>query len=234
LIVQGWLPYAGCAAVLVAVIATVVRSRRVITWPLSIVLLLLTAAAIIARKRAAVEGAEIWIYALSSAGTMVFWWLATDSAARRTTGFTAALLLCANAGVAALVLVDAGTQTMGQIVGALAVSLFVVALMSLWLRNLTLADGGVLVTAMLLLGLILCGETHFFGDVLTMDAILLTVAAPAALWLAQLVPPRRPVVRFIVSALVLFAILACPLIVAAKGLKHTMREQMESTNYESM
>jgi hypothetical protein len=231
LIVQGWLPYAGAAAVLVAVVATLARGRRAIAWTLSIALLALTVAAVVARKGAAVEGPEIWLYALAAAGPVLLWWLATEPAARRTPGVTVPLLLSANAGVAALVLADAGTQTMGQILGALAIALFVVAAMGLWLRNLTLADGGVLASGILLLGVIFCGETHFFGDVRTIDALLLTLATPAALWIAQLLPARRPLIRFLVAAAVLLAILACPLITAARGLHQTMREQIESTDY---
>jgi hypothetical protein len=229
--VQGWLPYLGAGGVLVAVLATVTRSRRAVAWSLSIVLLLATAWLVVGRKRAAVEGNEFAVLLAVGAAALVGWWVATELVAERLRGPALPLWLAAAAGSAALVLADSGTQTMGQIAGALAVALAAVGVMAFRLRDLTLAGGGVLVTGVLLVGLLVCHETHYFGDVRTLDALALVAAAPVALWVLQLLPRKRPWLRYVVSGALLSGILSTAVVPAVRGLQHTMQEQLESTSY---
>jgi hypothetical protein len=80
-----------------------------------------------------------------------------------------------------------------------------------------------------LLGLVLCG--YFFAD-LTPTELLILAAAPLTLWAGE-IPPlrRRPWARFIVSAVLMLAVLSVAVISAAKGVKRTMDEQTESYQY---
>ena len=222
---QGWLMYLAMTAAAVSLIATAVRARAVVIWPLSIMLLFATARLL--PKAESLESA-FWPTVAIAAGAMLVWWITMERLASRTLGATLPFLLSGVAGVLALVLVDAGTQLVGQICGAVAVMLLAIAAVALWYRNLTLAHGGILITAVLLLGLLLCG--HLYADVTMRDVILLAVA-PLAAWGGEFLPARRPWLRFIVRFVLVFAIVALPLVTAAKGLKATLQEQMESTQY---
>lgn len=230
---EGWLPYLAVPVAILGVIATVAAGRRgrAGAAAASVILLLLTAFLLGGPKRQSAEPREAWTLIAIAAATMLAWWAAMEPLARRLRGPTLPLLLSATAGVTALVLVDTGTQTLGQIAGAVSVALGTIALLALVrLRNLTLARGGVLAVAVLVLGLILVGETHFYGYMEPSHAFLLA-AAPLAAWLGQLVPARKRKLRFAVAALAVLGVLSIPLVPAVRGLHKTMTEQTESYVY---
>ena len=128
-----------------------------------------------------------------------------------------------------MVLVDSGTQSFGQLAGAIAIALGFIGLSGLWFRRLTLSRGGILALTMTLMGLILCG--HLVADVKCRDLIVLALA-PLSLWAGQIpVINRRPWRRFVVAGLAMLLVLSIAVVPAIKGLATTMKEQTRSYEY---
>jgi len=235
---QGWLVYAGAAAVLVAVIATMLPPRgRLIDTVLSAALLVVTAW-LLSRPRAEaidpvtmekIDPRVFWAWTIGSAVAMVAWYFAMEWLARRRPGGGLPLLLSAAAGSAALVLVDSGSMSLGQITGGIALPLLVLAAAGWWFRDLSLARGGALAVAVTLLGMLLAG--YYYAE-LTPRNLAILAGAPLAAWLAE-IPPlrRRPRAGFAVAAVVTLAVLTIAVAPAIKGLHKTMKEQTESTAY---
>ena len=237
-VAQGWLFYFAALAVVVGILATIQmafssapRPRPMLVGVLDFlaVFLLFLAPRLIFARAAALGPAKIRLGALAVFGGMFLWWLGMEALARRRHGVTLPLLLSAFAGSSALVLINARTQTLGQIAGAVAVALLVMTLLSLWYRQLSLAGGGILAINLIVLGLLLCG--HLFAD-LTCREMLILAAAPLALWTGEIPPiARKPWLRFAVSAVLMLAILSAALVPALQGLKQTMDEQSQSSQY---
>ena len=222
--VQGWLVHLCTAAVIVGLLATFKAARRWIAPVLSIATLVAVAWLLQPAHSRTIKFTAI------VAGAMTAWWIAMATLARRHTGAGLPTLLAGWAGCAALVITDSGTQSLGQLAGSAAVMLAIMMAAAWWFRNLSLAHGGMLAVAVIVLGLILLG--HRLADLTTRDAILLA-AGPLAIWFGELPGVRRqPWLRFAVATIAMFGVLAIALVPAVKGLYQTMTEQTESTLYE--
>jgi hypothetical protein len=117
-----------------------------------------------------------------------------------------------------------------MLTGAVAFPLLIVALAAAWSGGASLARGGILAGAVLLLGLLLGGR--FLADLSTRDMALLA-AAPLAAWAGEIpgLGKGNSWKRNAVRIVAVLAICALPAFDAAKGLKETLREQTESYQY---
>jgi hypothetical protein len=166
---------------------------------------------------------------MAATAGMVVWWIAMELLASRLRGATMPLLLTITSMVAATVITNAHSQAYGQLAAGLGAALAAVTVLAFWLRGLTLARGGVLAVAAILLGLLLCG--HHYADLGQRDLILLA-AAPLTAWIAEIPPlARKPKSRWIIRFAVVVIVLAIPFIPAAKGLRQTMQEQQQAYPY---
>jgi hypothetical protein len=174
-------------------------------------------------RAAALEPGELRTTLAVAIGGFIAWWGAMESLAARERGGAFPLLLSAAIGSAAIALVAAHTQALGQILAGVAVVMLVIGVLGFWYRELSLARGGVLAIALTFLGLLLCG--HLYADLTPRDALIIA-AAPVTLWLGQ-IPAlhRRPVAKFVVCATALLAVLSIAIVPAVKELKATMDEQ---------
>jgi hypothetical protein len=226
---QEWLPFTGAVAVIVSILATYL-GRWTWSGPLSILLLVLTAWLVTRGRRAALSGQEFAELVGIAIVAGVVWWIVMSMLASRMHGGLLPLLLSGVFGGAALVLVDGGTQRLGQIEGAVAIVLLAIAAVSLWLNELTLARGGILALTIVALGTLWCG--YLYADVKPIDVMILMVA-PMFAWVAVLpwIRSWRPWVRFAVCFVLVMGVVAIAVVPAAKGLRQTLKEQMESTQY---
>ena len=228
---QTWLIYLGGISVFIAIAATVAGSKRW-RWPiigLSVALIVATVW-LLARSQIPMFGWRRFLMraAIVAVG-MVAWWLLLDRLAGRSKSGAAALplILTITAAVAALAIVNAHSLFLGQLAGASAAVLGTITVAALWFKKLSLARGGVLTLAVVLLGVILA--SHFFSDLSRLDLILL-MAAPLGAWLGEL-PLKSRRTRIAVSVVAVLLILLIPLIPALKGLRETMQEQTDSYMY---
>jgi hypothetical protein len=108
--------------------------------------------------------------------------------------------------------------------------LLAIAAVALWLNELTLARGGILALAIAGLGTLWCG--YLFADVKPIEVVLL-MAAPLFAWVGALpwVRSWRPWLRLALCFGLVMGVVAIAVVPAAKGLRQTMKEQMESTEY---
>lgn len=227
---QTWLVYLGAASVLIAVAATVTAKSRW-RWGVVIASVALIAATVwfIGRTQIPIIGWRDFLVRMAViAGCMVVWWLLVDRLAARTKGPAVPLVLMTTASVAALALVNAHSVFLGQLAGASAAALGAIMVLSLWFRKLSIAHGGVLTLAVVLLGVILAG--HFFADLSMLDLILLA-AAPLAAWVGEVKLIKSKRARFAVRVIAVLLVLTIPLVPALKGLRETMQEQTDSYMY---
>ena len=224
--VYAWLIVAAGVAVVVSIIASVGERTRWTVVGLSIALLVATVALIAWRRKASLQPAQFWTSVAVTTGGLVVWWASMEPLAALRRGATIPLFLSAAAGASALVLTDGGTARFGKIAGGAAVALLVVALMAMWLRDLSLARGGVLATAIAVLGLLVCG--YYYADVARIDVAIIA-AAPLMAWFGELplIRSRKPWLRFIITAVLVLGVLAVAVVPAAQGLRKTMQEQSE-------
>jgi hypothetical protein len=227
--VDGWLMLMGLVAAIVGVIATAAGQRgRLGSWILSVAVLVVTAWLVMRPRSRNLSPQEFWIAVSVAAGGMILWWIAVESLASRVTGMTMPLVLSITALASGAALMNAGSQAFGQLAGAIGVTLAAIAVMLLWMRGATISHGGVLAVAVLLLGLLICGQ---FYD-LSLSHLILLAAAPLTAWLGEIKPlDRKPFIRFGVRMVALLIVLAIPLVLAIKGLKKTMNDQTESYQY---
>ncbi|MEO6437010.1 MAG: hypothetical protein ABIP55_14805 [Tepidisphaeraceae bacterium] len=227
--VQTWLVYLGVPVVLIAIIATVSpRRARWIVFALSVTLIVLSVWLFSRPLARSLEPREFWTRTAFFAAGAVAWLGLMEALASRVKGATLPLLLWICAVGAALAVINAHSLLLGQLVGTVAAALGAIALLGLWFRNLTLARGGVLALAVVLLGLILCG--HLYADLSQRDLILLA-AAPLMAWAGELPFLKRGGVRFAVRLIAVLLVLAIPLVPALKGLQQTMQEQTDAYSY---
>jgi hypothetical protein len=180
-------------------------------------------------KQESVEPRLFWIWIIGLTVAATVWWVLMDVLAARTRGGGVSILLSLVMGTAALSLVNASSQRLGQLSGAVAIALGVIAVVGFWGRESMVARGTLLVIVVLLLGMLVSGK--FFAD-LTLRDMLLLAAAPLAMWAGKLPWVRNHWLRrFAVSALAVLIVLAIPLTTAVTGLRTTMREQSEGYEY---
>lgn len=226
---QGWLPYFAIGVAVIGIVVTMTRENRLVVLALSIVAIEV-ASWLMMRTRLGARGETAWTvfrWTIVVAAALSVWWLAMELLARRSPGAGLPILLAFFAGVAALVLVDSGIQSFGQMAGAVAIVVGVMGLAGLWFRNLSLAGGGMLALAILLMGLIVAASVYMK----TRDLVALSIA-PLMLWAGQLPRiNRKPWRRFVVGGIAMLVVLSVALVPALKGLRHTMQEQTESYNY---
>ena len=226
---QGWLPYFAIAVAVTGIVISLTRENRLVVLVLSLLAIEL-AAFFLTRSRLAPRGqtlGTILRWSIVVAAAMSVWWIALELLARRSPGAGLPILLAMFAGGEALVLADSGIQTFGQVAGAVAIVVGVMGLSGLWYRRFTIAGGGVLALAMLLMGLIVAAGVYLK----TRDLVVLSIA-PLMLWAGQLPRvKRKPWSRFVVSGVAMMLVLSIALVPAIKGLKQTMQEQTESYNY---
>src|SRR5439155_9043417 len=141
---QGWLFYLAGAVVVIAAVAAMLRSRGWIDAMLSVMVLALAAWLLSRPQAQTLSPPAFWATVVMAAVGIVGWWMAMESLARRRPGGTLPLLLAGATGAAAIVLVNAHTQSLGQIAGGVAVVLTILALLGFWFRNFSLARGGML------------------------------------------------------------------------------------------
>jgi hypothetical protein len=165
--------------------------------------------------------------AIIAAG-LVAWWLLMDRLASRVRGASVPVVLMITAAVAALAITDAHSLFLGQLAGASAAALGAIGAAGLWFRKLSIARGGVLAVAVVLMGVVLAG--HHFAD-LSMTDLILIVAAPLAAWVGELPVIKRPSARFAARIAAVLIVLLIPLVPALNGLRETMREQTEAYVY---
>lgn len=237
---QEWLPIMGAAALVLPIVFALIP-RRLLPPPMPLILTLLSALLaliligvtswLVMRPRARVlEPAEYQkMLAVVIAGG-VAWYIAMESLATIRPGGWLPLLLSGVFGGAALVLIDGGTQTHGEVEGGVALVLLTIAALSLWLRNISLARGGMLAIAIAGLGLLFCG--HLFADVKSADVMTLSIA-PLLAWVGEIpgIRGRKSWLRFAICAVLVLGVTAIAAVPAVKGLIKTMHEQSESTMY---
>src|SRR5205823_12755451 len=133
------------------------------------------------------------------------WWATMEALASGVRGFSFPLLLVLVCGTAALVLVNAHSQRLGQYAGAISLALFVAAGVALWGREASISRGAILVIMIILLGLFVSGR--FYAD-LTMRDMLFLAAAPLAAWAGELpgLGKQRSAMRVIVRTLAVLVI----------------------------
>ena len=226
---QEWLPLVGAVAVIISILATYL-GRWSWSGSLSILLLVLTAWLVTRGRRAALSGQEFAELVGIAIVVGIIWWIVMSQFASGMRGGLLPLLLSGVFGSAALVLIDGGTQRLGQIEGAVAIALLAIAAVSLWLKELTLARGGILALTIVALGTLWCG--YLYADVKPIDVVILMVA-PIFAWVGALpwVRSWRPWLRFAICLVLVMGVVAIALVPAAKGLRQTLKEQMESTQY---
>jgi hypothetical protein len=209
--------------VLIGVIAVTVRSRWEVDATLSVLTLAVTGWLLLRPRSAAIEPGEFRITLIVAIGAMLLWWAGMEPLAGRQRGWMLPLLLSAAVASGAVALVAAHTQALGQILGAVAIALVLVAIMGFWYREMAMARGGILAIALTFLGLLLCG--HLYADMTPRDALVLA-AAPLTLWIGEIAGLcRRPWLKFAVCALVVLGVLSIVMVPALKELKATMDEQ---------
>jgi hypothetical protein len=113
-----------------------------------------------------------WLAVLAAVASA--WWFAVDELARESPGVAVPRDLLIVVAASSLVLMMSGSSLFGQLAGALATSLCVFALVGIF-AQVSLARGGVLVFAALLVGLLICG--HHFAYLTRTNGVLLLVAA---------------------------------------------------------
>src|SRR5439155_1737007 len=94
---QAWLVYLAAVAAIVSILATLRRSRAIVTWPLSIILLLLTSW-LVSRWRQEALGSAYWSTLAIIAAGMVIWYclLSRRSARGRANSFRPVAPGCAS------------------------------------------------------------------------------------------------------------------------------------------
>jgi hypothetical protein len=225
---QEWLVIGAAAAVVISIIAAISDRARVAVVISSIALLVLVMAWLVpANRRQWLTTREAMTMMIAIGAGLVVWWALMEPLAARYRGATLPLLLSAVAGAGAMVIADGGSQRLGLIEGAAAVALLVVALLALWLRELSLARGGVLTIAIVMLGLLVCG--YLYADVKWPQVVILAVA-PLLAWvgMVRMVRERRAWQRFVIVAVLVLIVVSIAAIPAARGLRKTMQEQTES------
>ena len=227
---QTWLVYLGGTAVLIAVAATVTAKSRW-RWGVVAVSVVLIAATVwlLGRSQIPILGWRHFLVRMAVIATcMVAWWLLMDRLAARAKGVAVPLVLMITASVAALALVNAHSVFLGQLAGASAAALGAIMVAGLWFKNLSIARGGVLTLAVVLLGVILAG--HFYADLSELDLILLPLA-PLAAWAGEVKLVKNKRARIVARVIAVLLILTIPLVPALKGLRETMQEQTDSYVY---
>ena len=226
---QEWLVLLSAGALVVSILSAIGTKSQRIAMGLSIGLLLATAWFSAAPRKRSLEPREFWtMLSIVGAGLLV-WWAALEPLALRWRGAALPTLLSAVAGSAALVLVNGGTMRLGKIAGGIALALLAIAAIALWLRNLSLARGGILALTISVLGLLACG--YLYADVKPRDAALVAVAGLAA-WIGRFpLLPNRSRMRFVITAIAVIGVASLAVVPAVKGLLETMREQTESYRY---
>lgn len=226
---QGWLAIMGTLA-LVIPIAAMMSRKRLPPALLTIAFIIATTWMVTMRRQHALTSGEFYKLLATAIVAAVGWWALMEPLASRRRGPTIPILLSGVFGSAALVLINAGTQRMGQIEGAVAVVLLVIALLGFWLTDLTLSRGALAILTIVGLGTLYCG--YLYADVKPIDIAILSVAALSA-WIgeAPIIRTRRPPVRFAITAILVLGLTAIAVVPALSGLRKTMQEQSESSMY---
>ena len=228
---QQWLVFAAATAVVISIIASISERTRIAVILSSIALLVLVMAWLVPANR------RQWLTTREAALTMTFigggltlWWALMEPLATRYRAFMLPLVLSGVAGGAALVIADNGWRDFGVIEGGIAVMLLAVALLALWLRNLSLASGGILTITFVVLGLLV--SAYLYADVKWPQIVILAIA-PLFAWVEMLpvIRSRKPWQRFAIVAVLVLAVIAIAAVPAAQGLRKTMQEQSESYMY---
>jgi hypothetical protein len=208
---------------LIGIIATVLPRQRWLDAILSIGVLGLLAHLVLLNRQHAIESSALKRWMMAATACMIVWWIAMEMLASRLRGTSFPLILTLTSLVSAAVVANAHSQAYGQLAAGLGAALAAITVMSLWLRGVTLARGGVLAVAAILLGLLLCA--HHYADLGQTDLILLAVA-PLVAWVGEIRPiAKKPIARASIRLLAVLIVLAIPFIPAAKGLHQTMQEQ---------
>ncbi len=229
-VAQEWLAWAGVASVAVSIFGTIKPRARFIAWVLSIAVLAATVWLVAGRRQHAMGHDAFYTLLAIAGGAGVVWWIAIEALAVRVRGGTMPLLLSGVAGASALVLANSGTMQLGQIEGGVAIVLLVLALLGMWLKQVSLAGGGVLAAAVIVLGLLLCG--YLYAEVKWIDMALLAIA-PLFAWAGELpgVRSRPPWQRFFVRFVLVLIVVSIAAVPAAKGLRETLKREAESVEY---
>jgi hypothetical protein len=226
---DAWLFLAPISAVLIGVIATLLPRQRWLDAILSIGVLALLAHLLLLNRQHAIAASTLHKWMMAATAGSIVWWIGMEMLVSRLRGTTMPLILTITTMVSAAVIANAHSQAYGQLAAGLGAALAAITVLSLYLRGLTLARGGMLAIAAILLGLLLCA--HHYADLGLRDLIFLA-AAPLCAWIAEIPPlARKPKPRLAVRLVAVLIVLAIPFIPAAKGLKQTMQEQQESYQY---
>ncbi len=222
---EGWLVYLAIASAVVGVIATIPKTKtKTIVVPILSALLVVATSYFLLAWRSPQWGL-LTIVAIAG----VVWWLLMDRLAARAQGAGLPILLGLFGVSAAMVLINSGTQSFGQIAAGAGVPVGVVGLSGLLFRRLSIAHGGVLALTVTLMAIVLCG--HLLADVTWRDVIVLAVA-PLALWLGELPAiNRRGWRKFVAGGVAMMIVASIAVAPAARGLVKTMHEQTESYRY---
>jgi hypothetical protein len=224
---ETWLVYLAGVVIVVAILQAVVR-RRAFGFVASSVILLMTPWLLL--RKLPLEQRAMWTWSIGAGVAMIAWWLAMETLARRSRAGWLAAILAMVVGISGLAIINAHSRQLGMLTGAVAFPLLIVALAAAWSGGASLARGGILAGAVLLLGLLLGGR--FLADLSTRDMALLA-AAPLAAWAGEIpgLGKGNSWKRNAVRIVAVLAICALPAFDAAKGLKETLREQTESYQY---
>jgi hypothetical protein len=227
---EGWIFYCGAAAAVVAVALSLTRAK---IW-IGAIAALVFAGAIVALmlwpqvKQRAMEPGLFWSWTIGLAVAGAMWWVLMEMLTSRVRGGSVPFFLSIVVGGAALVLVNADSQRLGQFAGAVGVALLVASLIAFWGRDASFARGPLLVVLVLMLGMFVSGK--FFAS-MTIGEMFVLAAAPLAMWVGEVRAVRkRGWTRFAVAGVCVLIVLSIALAPAIMGLRQTMKEQ---TSYES-
>jgi hypothetical protein len=224
---ETWLVYLASVVIVIAILQAVIRGRAFGLVASSLVVLITPWLLL---RKLPLEPRAMWTWSIGAGLGMVTWWLAMEALARRSRAGVLAAILALVIGISGLAVINAHSRQLGMLTGALAFPLLIVALAAAWSGGASLARGGILALAVLLLGLLLGGR--FFADLSTRDMALLAVA-PLAAWAGEIpgLGKANSRKRIAVRIVAVLAICALPAFDAAKGVQETLREQTESYQY---
>ena len=197
-VVQGWLVYIALGAAMVGIAVALIQPRRWIEAVLSILVIAAAVWLLIQRQQQRMESPIFWRWAFGLTAAMVVWWIAISTLTRRVPGASLPMLLMLAIVASALALTNAATLSFGKLAGAMAAALWRDHACHDIRRQASITCGGVLVLAVLLLGLLICG--YFYAELTLRDLVMLA-AAPLAAWFGELpgLGPSRSWRRFSVA-----------------------------------
>lgn len=175
-----WLPYLAVAAAIVGIRESVWEASLPIRWLIrglfSLAVFWLLLRPMVVNQWEAGQSV-LWLAGLAAA--LLLLWRELEILSERSDGLAQPLGLVIMAAASSVALVLTYSALLGQLAGALAAALGAAAVLSLLMKGVRLAPGGVPVVAVLLAGLWVCGS---FYSSLPAYSVVLLWAAPSADW----------------------------------------------------